>query len=621
MRPWRLGLVAVVSTLALPTVAHATTFYTAPSTSNTTGCTTPATACEIHYAIGTAPQASGDEVVVLPGTYNAGTTGITASKAISIHGQTGSPMPEIDGATNGGTFALLSLNGGSGTRVSDLKLVQSGTFGPPSTLVDNAGGARLDALYVAEAQGVQGIAVALGPGTVLADSVAWAPSGQYAVNLATPGTARVENVTAEAGSIAIGALNLASAGSVSVTVENSIARGGADDLAATSPMPLPGATASITVGYSNYATTFGTIDASEGHNQTTQPALVGAASGDFHELASSATVDNGIASAAAGPADLAGLPRALGAAPDIGAYELPVPLVSTGAAQVTGSSATLNGTVNPETAAVSACRFDYGTGPGYGSSAPCTQAVGSGSTPVSVSAPLRSLAPGTLYRYRVVAVGANGTQSGLDATLTTPALAPTVTIAAPANGAQFVRGQVARASYTCAEGAGGPGIASCAGTVASDAAIDTFRSGSHTFTVTATSRDGQAVTARVTYTVSLPSNRFTLTNLHTRHDGTVNFDLKFPWRGGADVLETAWKGNRATAARLLAPAPGRFVFARKHLDVRGPGVIHVEVKPNADGKKLIAHHRYRVVIRLWVSFTPTLGGQRDAGWYGLHFAP
>jgi hypothetical protein len=65
-------------------------------------------------------------VVVLPGTYAAGATGITASKVITIEGEPGSPMPEIDGATNGGNFTLLQLSGGPGTVVSDLNLVQSG---------------------------------------------------------------------------------------------------------------------------------------------------------------------------------------------------------------------------------------------------------------------------------------------------------------------------------------------------------------------------------------------------------------------------------------------------------------------------------------------------------------
>jgi hypothetical protein len=89
-----------------------------------------------------------------------------------------------------------------------------------------------------------------------------------------------------------------------------------------------------------------------------------------------------------------------------------------------------------------------------------------------------------------------------------------------------------------------------------------------------------------------------------------------------DVLETAWKDNfLAGAARLLNPAPGRFVFARKHVKVTKAGKQTVVVKPGPAGRRLLKHHRYPVVIRLWVSFTPTGGHQRDLGFYGLHLTP
>lgn len=32
----------------------------------------------------------------------------------------------------------------------------------------------------------------------------------------------------------------------------------------------------------------------------------------------------------------------------------------------------------------------------------------------------------------------------------------------------------------------------------------------------------------------------------------------------------------------------------------------------------VTHHRYRVTLRLWISYTPTHGRQRDIGDYGLH---
>ena len=65
-----------------------------------------------------------------------------------------------------------------------------------------------------------------------------------------------------------------------------------------------------------------------GGNQTAPPVFVNAENGDFREAAGSPTIDAGIADQL-GPLDLAGNPRILGAAPDIGAYEfVPPPAVA-----------------------------------------------------------------------------------------------------------------------------------------------------------------------------------------------------------------------------------------------------------------------------------------------------
>ncbi|MBV8990734.1 MAG: hypothetical protein JO372_19460, partial [Solirubrobacterales bacterium] len=44
----------------------------------------------------------------------------------------------------------------------------------------------------------------------------------------------------------------------------------------------------------------------------------------------------------------------------------------------------------------------------------------------------------------------------------------------------------------------------------------------------------------------------------------------------------------------------------------------IVVKPNPRGRRLVAHPRYRVTLRLWISYTPTHGNQHDTGFYGLH---
>lgn len=94
------------------------------------------------------------------------------------------------------------------------------------------------------------------------------------------------------------------------------------------------------------------------------------------------------------------------------------------ASSVSPSSATLGGTVNPNGAAVTGCEIQYGTDPHYGLVAPCEQNVGSGHSPVSVSAHLTGLTAGTTYHFRVLAITSAGEGAGADLTFTTATSAP-----------------------------------------------------------------------------------------------------------------------------------------------------------------------------------------------------
>lgn len=85
--------------------------------------------------------------------------------------------------------------------------------------------------------------------------------------------------------------------------------------------------------------------------------------------------------------------------------------------------------------------------------------------------------------------------------------APSASIATPSDGATYAPGQVLDASYSCTDG--GPGLSSsdgCVGPVANGSPIDTAGPGTHTFTVTATSQDGETGALTNTYTVAAPLN-------------------------------------------------------------------------------------------------------------------
>jgi WD40 repeat protein len=115
---------------------------------------------------------------------------------------------------------------------------------------------------------------------------------------------------------------------------------------------------------------------------------------------------------------------------------------------------------------------------------------------------LTTSAPGN-YTYTVTATSRDG-QTATASLPYTVAAPPQVTISTPTQGATYSLGQAVTARYSCSEGIDGTGLQSCAGPVANGAALPTSAPGQHTFTVTATSADGQQTTKTTTYTVSAP---------------------------------------------------------------------------------------------------------------------
>jgi len=102
------------------------------------------------------------------------------------------------------------------------------------------------------------------------------------------------------------------------------------------------------------------------------------------------------------------------------------PSVTTGdATDVTGTTATLNGTVNPQGIATS-YRFEWGATEAYGNTT-ATTAAGSGSADVAATGSLSGLTGGQTYHYRLVALRSGVVvATGDDRTLTTTGVPPTV---------------------------------------------------------------------------------------------------------------------------------------------------------------------------------------------------
>jgi hypothetical protein len=104
-----------------------------------------------------------------------------------------------------------------------------------------------------------------------------------------------------------------------------------------------------------------------------------------------------------------------------GAAAAVAPGAYTGSAgQLTTSSATLAGSVNPKGQPTSYF-FQYGLSPAYEAQTP-TLFLGAGATSVHVSAPVTGLLPFTVYHVRLVAANSAGTVYGADRVFTTKKL-------------------------------------------------------------------------------------------------------------------------------------------------------------------------------------------------------
>ncbi len=99
-------------------------------------------------------------------------------------------------------------------------------------------------------------------------------------------------------------------------------------------------------------------------------------------------------------------------------------------AELTAVSVKLHGSVNPEGAHVSECKFEYGTSTAYGKSVACTPAPGSGVGAVAVAGSLAGLKAGTSYDYRLSAKSTVGLTRSSAGTFTTPRLPLVATSAA-----------------------------------------------------------------------------------------------------------------------------------------------------------------------------------------------
>ena len=320
---------ALLVGLAAAPAAQATVRFADPNGSTSGTCAPPDPPCTLQRAVEDPQTVDGDEVIVNPGDYIESDQ-LLIGASISLQGAAGQPPPRIlSDASN----AVRVSADATDARVRRLTIEHSGFF---NGLLLQAGSA--EQVVVRSTHSACEIAATAASETILRDSVCWTNGspGSSALFVTTndPGataTSYLRNVTAVATGDSTQGIFVWGHGSGANTIvdaENVIARGvGADVWADTDA----GAMATATLAHSNYVTEMETgigsssvTDPGTGtKNQTSSPLFADAASGDFHQLTGSPTINAGNASASLlGTLDVDGEPRILGPAPDIGADEL-----------------------------------------------------------------------------------------------------------------------------------------------------------------------------------------------------------------------------------------------------------------------------------------------------------
>jgi hypothetical protein len=297
--------------------------------------------------------------------------------------------------------------------------------------------------------------------------------------------------------------------------------------------------------------------------------------------------------------------------------QAPAPTATSAPAQeVAHTSAILAGFANPNDAAVTVCRFEYGTTSAYEATAPCASTP-AGSAAAPVGAFLSGLTPGSTYHYRLVLATALGVAEGADQSFT--ALAPNVVEPHPSIGGTPAPGQrlsckagvatttgvtlaYAWLRDTRATGAGGAGYTVSSADVSHHLQCR----------VSATTSEGTRTATSAFVTVpagGLGTIAETLVGAPRVGRGSVSVPLTCsPQAAGSCTLELGLtvvetlRGKRVVAVAAATTRHRTVSVAARTVHLKPAQRYTALLALNATGRALLAHRR-RLPVRLSVSGT------------------
>lgn len=229
------------------------------------------------------------------------------------------------------------------------------------------------------------------------------------------------------------------------------------------------------------------------------------------------------------------------------------------------------------------------------------------------------------YTCTSTASNAGGASSQTSVQITVKALPPSASIASPVSGSVYEQYALVPTSFACAEGAGGPGLASCKdsnGAEAPGGQLTTSYLGTRTYSVIAISKNGKRSKASITYTIVPRKQTVTppepksepkpqpkpstiairIGKARVKHARTL---ILLACKGG-----TRCRGVLSLAARVCVMRKGHMrwhtmLVARKDYSLKAGESRDVALRISGHAEQLLTRSRHR---RLKVSARVTLGG-------------